>query len=161
MHADDFGSEEIDRLAQHPRFGLNASDAPANNAEPVDHGGVGIGADPRIRIVQIALIKHALGEVLEVHLMDDADARRHHPKRLERLLAPFQELIAFAVAFELHVQVELQRLGGTGKVDLYGMVDDQVHRHQRLDHLRVATEPGHRGAHRRQIHQERNARKIL
>ena len=47
--------------------------------------------------------------------MDDADARRHDLERLERLHAPFEKLVALAVALELHLQVLLQRIGRAGK----------------------------------------------
>ena len=47
--ADDLGDEHGDGLAEHGRFGLDAADAPAEHAEAVDHGGVGVGADEGVR----------------------------------------------------------------------------------------------------------------
>lgn len=41
------------------------------------------------------------------------------------------------------------------------MVDHQVDRHQRVDHLRITTQPGHRGAHRRQVDHSRHPGEIL
>src|SRR3546814_5030953 len=55
-------------------------------------------------------LHHHAGEVLEVHLVDDAGARRHHLEVLERLLAPAQEAVALLVAFELDLAVEVQRV---------------------------------------------------
>ena len=52
--------------------------------------------------------EHALGEVFEVHLVDDADAGRHDLEGVERLLAPLEELVALAVALEFEVEVLLQ-----------------------------------------------------
>ena len=69
--------------------------------------------------------------------MDDADAGRHDVEGLEGLHAPLEELVAFAVAGELDVQIERERFGGAGEIDLHGMVDHQVHRHERLDDFRV------------------------
>ena len=43
--ADDLGREHVDRLAEHDGLGLDAADAPADDAQAVDHGGVGVGAD--------------------------------------------------------------------------------------------------------------------
>ena len=40
LHADDVGGEEIHRLAEHRGFGLDAADAPGDDAEAVDHRGV-------------------------------------------------------------------------------------------------------------------------
>ena len=105
VHADDFRREEIDRLAEHARFRLDAADAPADDAEAVDHGGVRIGADERVGIIDAVLLEHALGEVFEIHLVHDADAGRHDAEGLERLLAPLEELVALAVALEFELEV--------------------------------------------------------
>ena len=48
--ADDFGQQHRDGLAEHRGLGLDAADAPAEHAEAVDHGGVGIGADAGVGI---------------------------------------------------------------------------------------------------------------
>ena len=37
--------------------------------------------------------------------MDDADARRHDLERVERLHAPFEKLVALAIATKLHLQI--------------------------------------------------------
>ena len=37
VHADHFGREKINRLAEHSGLGLDAADAPADDAESVDH----------------------------------------------------------------------------------------------------------------------------
>ena len=50
LEADDFGNQHRGRLAEHGGFGFDAADAPAEDAEPVDHGGVRIGADHGIGI---------------------------------------------------------------------------------------------------------------
>ena len=43
--ADDLGDEHGDGLAEHGGLCLDAADTPAKDAEAVDHGGVGVGAD--------------------------------------------------------------------------------------------------------------------
>ncbi len=48
LEADDFGHEHVERLAEHDGFGLDAADAPADDAQAVDHRGVAVGADERI-----------------------------------------------------------------------------------------------------------------
>ncbi len=50
VDTDNFGREEVDRLAKHARLRLDAADAPADDAETIDHGGVGVGADERVGI---------------------------------------------------------------------------------------------------------------
>ena len=48
-HADDVRRQQRQRLVEHRRLGLDAADAPAEHAEPVDHRGVRVGADERVR----------------------------------------------------------------------------------------------------------------
>ena len=93
--------------------------------------------------------------------MDDADAGRHDLERVERLHAPFEKLVALAIAPEFHLQIFLQRIRAAGEIHLHRMVHDQVHRHERLDDFRIFAQPLDGGAHRRQIHQQRHAGEIL
>jgi hypothetical protein len=41
------------------------------------------------------------------------------------------------------------------------VIDDQIHRDQRLDHFGVATQPRDGGAHGRKIHQQRHSGEVL
>jgi hypothetical protein len=79
--ADDLGREHVDGLAEHDGLGLDAAHAPADDAQAVDHGGVAVGADAgvgiRHRLAAGLLGPARLGEVLEVHLVDDARGGRH------------------------------------------------------------------------------------
>ena len=56
LEADDLRDEHGDRLAEHRRLGLDAADAPAEDAEAVHHRRVRVGADQRVRIGERALI---------------------------------------------------------------------------------------------------------
>ena len=51
VNAHDIRREKINRLAEHARFGFDAADAPADDAEAVDHRRVRIGADERVGII--------------------------------------------------------------------------------------------------------------
>ena len=74
-----------DRLAQHGGLGLDPANAPPEDAEPVDHRRVRVGADDGVRErLAVALLDHAREE-LEVDLVADARVRRH---RLEVANAP-------------------------------------------------------------------------
>ncbi len=86
---------------------------------------------------------------------------RHESERLERLLSPFKKLVTLAVAFELHLHVQTERLGRAGEIDLHGMIDHQIDRHERLDDFWIAAQFLHRAAHRREVDHERNAGEIL
>jgi hypothetical protein len=76
--ADDFRQQHGDRLAEHGGFGLDAADAPAENAQAVDHGGVAVGADAGVGIghdlVAFILGPDGLAEIFEVDLVADAGA---------------------------------------------------------------------------------------
>jgi hypothetical protein len=93
--------------------------------------------------------------------VDDPGGRREDAQIAERLLAPAQKPVAFAVALEFPAHVDLQRIRAAGGIHLDGMVDDQVHRHERVHPGRVAAEPAHGLAHCGQVHHARHAGKIL
>ena len=147
VHAHHFWSQEIHRLAEHSCFGFDSAHAPADNAEAIDHGRVGIGADERVGVIEVAGAEHAFREILEVHLVHDADAGRHDAKGFEGLLTPFEELIALAVALEFHVEVELEGLRRAVEIDLHRVIHDEIDGHEGLDDGRVASKAFHRGAH--------------
>ena len=161
IDADDFGDEESNRLAEHAGFCLDAAHAPADDAEAVDHGGVGVGADEGVRVVNAVFREHALGEILEVHLVDDADAGRHDGEGFEGLLAPFEELVALLVADELDGHVAVERGLRAGEIDLDGVVDDEIDRDERLDFFRGGAAGDGGVAHGGDIDEQRHAGEIL
>ena len=57
LDADDVGRQEVHRLAEHAGFGFDAADAPADDADAVDHRRVGVGADQRVRVVDAVLAR--------------------------------------------------------------------------------------------------------
>src|SRR6476646_6189118 len=93
--------------------------------------------------------------------MHDADSRRNKLESLESLLSPLEKLVTLAIALELHVQIEFERARRPKEIDLHRVIDDQVDWHQRLDDLRVASEPLHSTAHRREIDNQRNSGEVL
>ena len=80
-------------------------------------------ADQRVRIKDAILPLNTLGEVLEIDLMTDADARWYDFEAVEGLHAPLQKLITRAVAFELHLHVQAQRSWHAREVDLNGVIN--------------------------------------
>ena len=88
LEADDLRNQHRHRFAEHRRLRLDAADAPAEHAEPVDHRRVRIRADERVReSLAVARLDHARQE-LEVDLMDDAGVRRHDLEVVEGRLSP-------------------------------------------------------------------------
>ncbi|HST18154.1 MAG TPA: hypothetical protein VLK36_10835 [Gaiellaceae bacterium] len=108
----------------------------------------------------VAVVNDAREE-LEVHLVADAGARRHHREVVERLLPPAQERVALAVAGELELDVPRERPARREQVDLHRVVDHELCRDQRVDALRIAAEVGHCVPHRGQIDDRRHAGQVL
>ena len=163
--ADHLREEHRDRLAEHRGLGLDPAHAPAQDAEAVDHRGVGVGADegvgerlhPTIRLAR----PDALAEVLEVDLMADAGCRRHHPETLEGGLAPAQERVALPVSLVVSLGVHLEGALVAERVDLHRVVDDQIDVDLRVDRRGVPAQLLHRVAHRRQVDHGRDSGEVL
>jgi hypothetical protein len=116
LEADDLGDQHRHGLAQHRGLGLDPADAPAKDGKAVDHGGVAVGAHQRVgigdlRAVLVGIGPDGLRQVFQVHLMADAGAGRHDAEVVERLLAPFQERVAFHVPLVFAVHVHLEGAG--------------------------------------------------
>ena len=145
--SDHLGHEHVEGLAEHHRLGLDAADAPGDDAEAVDHGGVRVGADQAVGIGHPALRRvgreNAAGEIFKVDLVDDADPGGDDLEGLEGLLAPFEELVAFAVALELDLHIAAEGLAAAEGVDLDGVVDDQFGWDEGLDLFGVAAHALH------------------
>ncbi len=161
VDADDVGGEEVNGLAEHAGLSLDAADAPADDAQAVDHGGVGVGAHEGVGVDDAVFFEDAFGEVFEVDLVDNADAGGHDFEGVEGLHAPFEEFVAFAVACEFVFEVELKCGGGACGVHLHGVVHDEVHGHEWLDEFGVAVEFLDGGAHGGEVHKEGHSGEVL
>ena len=157
--------EHVNRLAQHSGFRFDAAHAPADHTQTIDHGGVAVGANQRVGVVQrlgsAALDMHTAREVFEVDLVHDAKARRHHAKSVKGLHAPLEELVALAVALEFELHVQVHRVGAAVVIHHHRMVYHQVYRYQGLDAPRVPAQPFGGTAHGGQVRQQRHAGEIL
>jgi hypothetical protein len=161
LEPDDPRDQHRHRLAQHGCLGLDAADAPAEDAEAVDHRRVRVGADERVGVGDSVALHDDSGEVLDVDLVDDAGAGRDDLEVVEGGLAPPQELVALVVALVLELDVALERVGPAEHVGDHGVVDDQLGRRQRVDLGGVPAEIGHRLTHRGQVDDAGDAGKVL
>ena len=121
-----------------------------------DHGVGKGGADP----VDLA-DGHRLGQVLQVHLVDDAHPGRHHAEAVERLLSPAEQGVALVVALVLALDVASVGVGAAEGVDLHRVVDDQVDRDQRVDAAGVAPAALHGAPHRGQVDDRGDTGEVL
>ena len=159
--ADHLRHEHRHGLAEHRRLGLDAADAPAEHAEPVDHRRVRVGAEQRVRErLPIPGLDDA-GEELEVDLVDDAGSRRDDRQPVERLLAEAKERVALAVALELELGVPRHRAARGEGIDLDRVVDDEVRRKLGVDAHWIAAEFAHRVAHGDEVDHRGHAREVL
>lgn len=87
---------------------------------------MGIRADERVRIEHTVFSEHTFGEVFEVDLVDNPDAR-HDLEGIKGLFSPFEELITLAVAVELKIQVAGEGFAGAGIIDLHRvLIDNEI-----------------------------------
>ena len=161
LEAHDARDEHGDRLAEHCGLSLDAADAPAQDAQAVFHGGVGVGANAGVRVGQALVVEDDAGEVLDVDLVDDAGSRRDDAEVGEVLCAPAQELVALLVALVLDLDVFVDSVLGTKRLDDHGVVDDHLGRVQRVDLVRVAAQGAHGLTHGCKIHNTRHAGEVL
>ncbi len=162
LEADHLRDEHRERLPEHRGLGLDPADAPADDAEAVDHRRVRVGADQRVGEGGVVLAAHdAAGQVLEVDLVADAGVGRDDAEVHEGLRAPAQEGVALRVALVLELGVLLDRADGGVLVDLDRVIDDEIRRLERVDLVRVTTEQDDRLAHRGEVDHAGDAREIL
>ena len=165
FEADDGGNEHGERLAEHGGFRFNAADAPAEDAEAVDHGGVGIGADERIGegdgAAVLLFTEDDAGQIFEIDLVADASVRRNYFEILKAFLAPAQEGVALDIALHFEVGVEGEGAGDAEFVHLHGVVNYQLGGEQGIDFFRFAAQLAHGFAHGGEVHYGGNAGEIL
>ena len=54
-----------------------SADTPTNDAQTIDHRRMRIGPDQRVGEINVVTLKNALCQVLEINLVNDADAGRN------------------------------------------------------------------------------------
>jgi hypothetical protein len=161
-HADDSRHRLVQRLPEQDGLGLDAADAIAEDAEAVDHRRVRVRANQRVgkrdaardRRLTVARNSRLTWWTMPV---PGGTTRRV----TERCLGPAQELVAFAVALVLALDVEGERPVVAEHVDLHRVVDHEVRRHERVDQGRIAAEVGHRVAHHGQVDDRRDTGEVL
>ena len=165
LHADHLRDQHGNRLPQHRGLGFNAAHAPAQHAQPVDHGGVRVGAYQRVGIGGAFAVgfldeDHAR-QIFQIHLVHDAGVGRHDGQIAEGGLAPAQEGVALFVALEFQLGVELERLRRAEFVHLHRVIDDQLGGLQGIDQRGIAAQLLHGVAHGGQVDHRGDAGEIL
>ena len=108
------------------------------------------------------LIRHdATSEVLEVHLVNDAGAGRHHLEVVKGCLSPTQELVTLTVALVLKSSVALKSVSTAKDVDDDRVVDNEFRGRQRIDDGGVAAKFTNRLPHCREVDHARHTGEVL
>src|SRR6478672_2759639 len=126
MDSDDIRCKEINRLAEHARFRLDTTHAPADYSEAIDHCRVRIGSDERIRKVNTISFENSLCQVFEVNLMNDAYTWRYDAEAIKCLSSPFQKSVTLLVPAKFHFYISLVGCFAAGIVDLNRMIYHQI-----------------------------------
>ena len=92
-----------------------------------------IRTDQRIRERPTVAADYAFSQVFEIDLMANPHTGRHDGKILEGLLRPFEDLIPFGVAFVFVLYVFAVSVVRSKKINLYGVIDDQIDGHLRIN----------------------------
>ena len=112
LHAHHQRNQHGNRLSEHRRLGFNSTDAPPQNAQPIHHGGVTVGADQGVGVGDAlagALVdEDYAGQIFEVDLVDDAGVGRDDGQIAESGLAPAEEGVALFVALEFEQGVHVE-----------------------------------------------------
>ena len=110
LETHNFRNQHRYRLSEHCCFRFDATNAPAEYAESVDHCRVRIGSNEGIGVRDTLTIirarEHHLSEVLEIDLVNDSCSRGNDAEILERLLTPPEKCVAFLIALELLFRVD-------------------------------------------------------
>ena len=162
LDADDVRQAHPRCAAQHHAFRFQAAHADGDHAQRVDHRGVRVGADQRVREGDAVLHLDHRRHALEVDLVQDAVTRRDHVDVLERLLGPVDEVEAVFVAAVFDGAVLVEGVGiEAAAFDGQRVVDHQLGRHHRVDQRRVAALQGDGVAQAGQVDQRGLAQDVV
>src|SRR5262249_8213138 len=140
---------------------LDTADAPAQDAEAVDHRGVRVGAHAGVGVSHTVALHHHARQVFDVDLVHDAGSRWHHLEVVERALPPAPELVALAVALVLDLDVALDGVCAAEQAGDNGVADHQVGRCQRVDLLGLTTQIADGLTQGGQVHDAGHAGEVL
>jgi hypothetical protein len=116
---------------------------------------VRIGSNDGVGVEHVVSVHDNTSEVLEVDLMDDTRTGRDNLEVVEGLGSPLQELEALSVSLEFHLFVNSSRFSSARRVDLDGVVNNEIDRHEGVNLGGVSTESVHGVTHGSEIDDSR------
>src|SRR3974377_2042672 len=143
----------------------SAAGPPARDCEAIDHGGVAIGTNERVRegLRDAGLFPgpYGLRQIFEVDLMADAGSRGYDAEICKRAAPPAQELVALLIALIFEIDVDLEGARIAKAVDHHGMVDHEIDGDERINLCGIAMKGIHRIAHCGKVDHRGHAGEVL
>ena len=165
LEAHNLWDQHRNRLAEHRGLSLNTANTPAEHSQAVHHRGVRVGTHASVRVgnglAVFFLGEHGTSEVFDIHLVDNARTRWNHTEVFKRVLAPTQELVAFAVTLIFQLDVTSKCTLRAERVDLYRVVYHEFSRVQRVDLVRVTAQVSYGLTHGCKVHHAGHTREVL
>ena len=148
--------------AEHDVFRFQAANTNRNHAQCVNVRRVAVSADAGVGISHTILYADHRRHAFQIDLVHDAVARRDHVDVLERQLGPVDEVETVFVAAIFNCTVLLECLWvEAATFNSQRVIDDQLHRHYRIDLGRIAALLGNRVTQASQIHQRGLAENVV
>ena len=162
LEPNNLGEDHGDLLTAHDGLSLQTTNTPSTDTETVDHRGVRVGTDNRVRVQKTVLVKDGATEELQVDLMNNTGTRGDNEEIVKGLSTPLQEAETLVVPLHLNFLILLEgSLVPSRLVDLDGVIDDKIDRDKRVDLLGVTTQVLHGLTHSGQIDNSRDTGEIL
>jgi len=161
LETNNLGQDHGDRLTKHGGFTFDTTNTPGNNTKTVNHGGVGVSSDKGIRVEGSVAIEDDSGKIFKIDLMDDTRSGRNNQEVVEGILSPLQEFESFVVSLEFHLFVLFKGIGGSGKIDLDGVINNEIDRAKGINLIRASSESDHSISHGSKINNGRDTSEIL
>ena len=165
LETDNAGNEHRHGLTQHGGFGFNTANSPAQNAQPIDHGGVGVSSHTSVgeglnHTIDVLGVGH-LGKVFNIDLVHNSGARRYHLEVIECGLTPAKELVALAIAFILNVDISGEGVRLSKQIGNHRVINHEFCWREGVDLLRVPAQVDNGLAHRGEIDDAGNTGEVL
>src|SRR5699024_3962155 len=135
--------------------------APAQDAQAVFHGGVGVGTDAGIWVCKALVVEDDASQVLNVYLVNDAGSWRNKAVVGEGLGSQTQELVKHLVRIVLDLNVLSQCVWAAESLHDDGVVNDHLGWVQWVDVVRVAAECSNCLTHGCEVNYTRDTGEVL
>ena len=104
---------------------------------------------------------HDSGEILQIHLVNDAGIGRHDPEVPKRVLPPAKKRVTLLLRENSSSAFSSEGIRLSEVIHLHRVVDHELHRLERVDPIGIAAEAQNPITHGGEIHHGRDPGKVL